>query len=829
MQIINKQFIEIKSFNQNLLEMEKATKDILANFSLPDTIIQHVLKSKKTTTKVQTVLDKCNLTSGTTEQGVAIVTLAEKLDDAYSHRLPFITKYIVDKKLTNPHQVDAVVDYMKGKGSDLAIDVDDFERKVGIGIEISESDIKASIDKHLKSKAEQINLERYKFKYMNLIYDIKKDFAYLDTKLTKEILVKSFESLLGPKTTEELKEDEERKEYEKLKDTKKAIRDAEKKKNKGKKDTKEAVPENTPTWSDKEEARLEELKNIIKKYDEQFEKKVAEANLNINDDNLDEKDKLTKIMGRDMSSALNSEKLLKKHLEFTKGKVFTRFPPEPNGYLHIGHAKAMRFSFTSASKSGGSTYLRFDDTNPDKETEEFIENIKENVSWLGYKPFKITHASDYFEDLYELAIQLIKKGKAYVCHLSKEEGSIYRDQMKDSPYRNRSVEENLELFKQMRQGRFSEKECCLKMKIDMKHPNTAMRDPIAYRIKYASHPHAGDKWCIYPTYDFTHCINDSLENITHSLCTLEFEIRRDGYYWLLEALDLYRPFVWEYSRLNITNFVMSKRRLTLMVDNKIVRGWDDPRMPTINGLRRRGYTSEAINNFVDTVGVTRRGNENFVSIKLLEHSAKVDLDKKAHRSMAVLEPIKINLINVDKSKEILTPIMPKNKELGEKKISFGKIIYIEKNDFKETAGKDFFGLTLEQEVGLKYAGYIKVKKINKKEDGEVESIDCEYFDEEKKTKGRIHWISDEDKVCAEARLYDVFFKSENPNALENWLDDINPNCERIVNNAFVNKNIANEGLKNLDKFQFERIGYFVVDYDTDVKSNKFVFNLTVKL
>jgi glutaminyl-tRNA synthetase len=499
--------------------------------------------------------------------------------------------------------------------------------------------------------------------------------------------------------------------------------------------------------------------------------------------------------------------------------------------LHIGHAKAMRFSFTSAAKNGGFTYLRFDDTNPEKETKEFIDNIIENVSWLGYSPFKITYASDYFEDLYDLAVELIKRGKAYVCHLSKDEVKKDRELMKESPYRNRSVEENLDLFKKMRQGRFSEKECCLRMKIDMKNPNPTMRDPVAYRIKYAPHPHAGDKWCIYPTYDYTHCINDSLENITHSLCTLEFEIRRDSYYWLLEALDLYRPFVWEYSRLNISNFVMSKRRLTLMVDQKIVRGWDDPRMPTINGLRRRGYTSEAINHFVDTVGVTRRGNENFVSYKLLEHSLKLDLDKKAPRTMGVIDPVVINLVNVasDFKKEISIPLFPKNKELGEKVSNLTNKLYIERTDFKEEDNEDFFGLTLNQEVGLKYAGYIKAKKFNKNENGTVVSIDCEYFDEEKKTKGRIHWISDADKVRVEVRWYDLFFKSENPNSLENWLDDINPDSEKVYRDALVNKNVANGSLKVQNHFQFERVGYFVVDFDNKSSDNYFVFNLTAKL
>ena len=755
------------------------------------------------------------------EVGTALVTIAEKLDEAFFHRIPFITKYIIEKKLINPHQIDSVVEFIKTKGSDIPIDVKEFESTVGIGVVISETDIQNSINKHLEQRKRQLDVERYKFKYTLIIPEIKKDFAYLDSKITKELLIKTIEKILGPKTKEEIEEDNLRAEHDKLKDKKKAIRDSEKK-NKKAKEAKEVEK-----WNEEEEKRLEELKAVIKKYDEEFERKLSDANLTEVVES--EKDKLSKLIARDMSSALNSDSIIKKHLEFTKGKVFTRFPPEPNGFLHIGHAKAMRFNFTSASKNGGSCYLRFDDTNPEKETKEFIDNIKENVNWLGYTPFKITYASDYFEDLYDLAVELIKRGKAYVCNLTKEEVAKDREAMKDSPYRNRSVEENLDLFKKMREGRFEEKACCLRMKIDMKHPNPVMRDPVAYRIKYVPHPHAGDKWCIYPTYDYTHCINDSLENITHSLCTLEFEIRRDGYYWLLEALDIYRPFVWEYSRLNITNFVLSKRRLTLMVDQKIVNGWDDPRMPTINGLRRRGYTSEAINNFVDTIGVTRRGNENFVSHKLLEHHIKLDLDKKAPRTMGVVDPLLINLVNLTEPLKIKTPLFPKDPSKGEKEITLGKKIYIERADFQEKASSDYFGLTLEQEVGLKYSGYLKVLKVNKDVNGKVESVDCNFINESKKTKGRIHWISDEDKMRVEVRWFENLFLSENPNALENWLDDLNPKSLTIFRDSFINKNLLGSDLKHLSLFQFERVGYFVVDFDSVFSNNYIVMNLTTTL
>jgi len=577
-------------------------------------------------------------------------------------------------------------------------------------------------------------------------------------------------------------------------------------------------------FAEADNKRMEELRLSLKQIDDDFQK-LKEC-----EEEKAEKDKLSTLIGRDLKSAMNPPNILEKHLKETGGKVLTRFPPEPNGYLHIGHAKAMRFSFTSAAQAGGHCYLRFDDTNPEKETKEFIDNIKENVEWLGYKPWKITYASDYFENLYELARELIKKGKAYVCHQNKADMNEYRDKKLDSPFRNRSVEENLKLFEMMRQGRFEEKECCLRMKIDMKHSNPCMRDPVAYRIKYAPHPHAGDKWCIYPTYDYTHCLNDSLENITHSLCTLEFEIRRDSYYWLLEALDMYRPFVWEYSRLNLTKIAMSKRKLTDLVTKNLVRGWDDPRLPTINGLRRRGYTAEAINNFVDTVGVTRRGNDNFLSIKLLEHCIRTDLDKKANRTLAVLDPLKVTIVNVpDNYKlELETPLIPKNKEAGNRKIHLQKVFYIERSDFSSNNNEDYFGLTPNQEVGLKYTGIIKFKDAVKNEQGEITELLCEFDPESKKTKGRIHWISANEAVRAEIRLYDYLFKSDNPMALKEPLEDLNPKSLVTRNESLVNRCILN-GIKPLTHFQFERLGYFVSDLDTDATAGKYVFNLTVDL
>ena len=789
-------------------DLEKKLTDI----GIPKSKIDDIAKKKKYIERIKYVLEQGNITTADKETGNLIILVAEKVNPAFNHRIPLLLKYVNSKEITSSHQLDACVEYLRKKG-DEELNEEDFKKQCGIGVKITEEDIKKETDEIMKKYIDQIKNERYKFPSVKILYDVKSKFSFVDPKLCKKVIDEEIDKLLGGKNENELKEEKMRKEFEDLK-----------KKSKDKK-----------SFSEEDKKRLSELKEELKKFDEALQKKKEELSSQNPEEEKSEKDKLSTLMARDMRSALNTSELIKKHLEVTGGKIMTRFPPEPNGYLHLGHAKAMRFCFTSASNAGGYCYLRLDDTNPEKETKEYIDSIKENCEWLGYHPWKVTYASDYFDDLYNIAVKLIKKGLAYVDNLSKQEISEYREKKIDSPYRNRTVEENLKLFEMMRQGRFEEKECCLRMKIDMKHNNPCMRDPVAYRIKYVPHPHAGDKWCIYPTYDFTHCLNDSLENITHSLCTLEFEIRRDSYYWLLEAAEMYRPFVWEYSRLNVTHIVVSKRKLLQLVTSHTVNGWDDPRMPTINGLRRRGYTADAINNFVDTVGVTRRGNENIISIKLLENAVKSDLDKKAPRTMAVIEPIKVNLVNLKEDLSIDTPLFPKLKESGGvRKVNLTKNIFIERIDFKEEDDKDFNGLTPNQEVGLKYAGVLKLEEIKKNKEGVVTELLCSYSNENKKTKGRIHWISDKDYVNAELRLYDYLFKSDDPfhsneeGVSHDPMDDINPDNLVIKYHALVNRDLC-EKVKPYDHFQFERLGYFVCDPDSECDKGRYVFNLTVDL
>lgn len=547
-------------------------------------------------------------------------------------------------------------------------------------------------------------------------------------------------------------------------------------------------------------------------------------------EDFDPNDTLDKLVARDMASLVNTPELIKKHLEFTKGKIFTRFPPEPNGYLHIGHAKAVRFSFKTAADNGGSCYLRYDDTNPEKECQEYIDAIKDTVVWLGYQPWKTTYSSDYFDELYELAIELIKRGKAYVCHLPMMEAREQRRAGVDGPYRNRSIEENLDLFEQMKMGMFEEGECCLRMKIDMQHKNTVMRDPAAYRIKFTAHPHGGDKWCIYPTYDYTHCIVDSLENITHSLCTLEFEIRRDSYYWLLEALDLYRPYVWEYSRLNISNSILSKRKIDDMVKAGIVESWSDPRLLTLFGLKRRGYTPTAINKFVDSIGVARKGNSNMLSIKLLEFFIREELNETAPRTLCVLDPLKLVFtdIGADEHKTFEGAVFPGKDGSEMNTYTLTQTVYIEKDDFKEVHVKGFYGLCPGQKVILKDAGYIELEEIVKGPNGEVDYIKVKHLGAEigEKVKGCLHWVSDAHKQKVVVRNYDYLFLDEKIGSFPDWLKRVNPNSLTVYENALLWD--FHTDLKPYDQFQFQRLGYFTVADDTK-EGGPIYINRTVSL
>ncbi len=520
-------------------------------------------------------------------------------------------------------------------------------------------------------------------------------------------------------------------------------------------------------------------------------------------------------------------------------RVHTRFPPEPNGYLHIGHAKSICLNFGLAKKYGGKCNLRFDDTNPTKEDTEYVDSIKEDVKWLGFNWDGEYYASDYFETLYEYAVTLIKKGKAYVCDLTQEEIAATRGTVTTagsvSPYAQRSVDENIDLFARMRAGEFIDGSKVLRARIDMASPNMLMRDPILYRILHAEHHRTGNAWCIYPMYDFAHGQCDSIEHITHSICTLEFEVHRPLYEWFIQELEIYAPQQIEFARLNINYTVMSKRKLLSLVQENVVNGWDDPRMPTICGLRRRGYTPESLQNFAEIISVAKR--DNVIDVSLLEHCLREDLNKKAQRIMAVLQPIKLILTNYPEDKEELLDAVnnPEDATTGTRKVPFSRELYIDQDDFMEIPQHKFFRLSPGNEVRLKSAYIIRCVDVIKNSDGSIKELHCTYDENtrtgmpesNRKVKGTIHWVSAKHAVEFEARLYDKLFLPENPEMVaegEDFRSNLNPDSLKIITpyaEPFI-KNIAVGAI-----VQFERTGYFCVDIDSTPK--QLILNKTVGL
>ena len=518
--------------------------------------------------------------------------------------------------------------------------------------------------------------------------------------------------------------------------------------------------------------------------------------------------------------------------------VHTRFPPEPNGYLHIGHAKSICLNFGIAKDYQGQCNLRFDDTNPVKEDIEFVDSIKHDVEWLGFKwDGAVRYSSDYFDQLHQYAIELINKGLAYVDELTPEQIREYRGTLtapgKDSPYRNRLVQDNLALFEKMRNGEFAEGTACLRAKIDMASPFIVMRDPVIYRIKFADHHQTGNKWCIYPMYDFTHCISDALEGITHSLCTLEFQDNRRLYDWVLDNITIpCHPRQYEFSRLNLEYAIMSKRKLSLLVSEKVVEGWDDPRMPTVSGLRRRGYTPASIREFCLRIGVTKQDNN--VEMAALESCIRDDLNENAPRAMAVLDPVKVIIENMSDEVEMLTmPNHPNKPEMGSREVPFSREVYIDRADFREEANKQYKRLVLGKEVRLRNAYVIKAERVEKNAEGEITTLFCSYDPETlskdpadgRKVKGVIHWVSVAHALPAEIRLYDRLFSVANPAAAEDFLATINPES-LVVKQGFVEPGLA--AAQSEKAYQFEREGYFCAD-NRDSAVERLVFNRTVGL
>ncbi|HPB31344.1 MAG TPA: glutamine--tRNA ligase/YqeY domain fusion protein [Candidatus Sumerlaeota bacterium] len=523
------------------------------------------------------------------------------------------------------------------------------------------------------------------------------------------------------------------------------------------------------------------------------------------------------------------------------GRVQTRFPPEPNGYLHIGHAKAICLSFGLAAEFGGKCNLRFDDTNPSKEEQEYVDSIIQDVRWLGFDwEDRLFYASDYFEQMYQYAVKLIELGRAYVCDLNAEQIREHRGTLtqpgKESPWRNRTIEENLDLFQRMKAGEFPDGSRVLRAKIDMASPNLNLRDPVMYRILHASHHRTGDTWCIYPMYDWAHGIEDSIERITHSICTLEFEDHRPLYDWFLEQIDAYRPQQIEFARLNLTYTMMSKRKLLQLVQENVVCGWDDPRMPTIAGLRRRGFTPSSIRDFCERIGVSKA--DSVVDISLLEHCLREDLNRHAPRMMAVLRPLRVVIENYpeDQAEEIEAVNNPEDPSAGTRKVPFSRVLYIEQDDFMEEPPKKFFRLAPGREVRLRYAYFITCREVVKNGLGEVVELRCTYdpatrggdAPDGRKVKATLHWVSAPHAVEAEVRLYDRLFVKENPNDAQegqDWRANLNPESLQTLKGCRMEPSLA--AARPGDRCQFERLGYFCVDPDS--RENHPVFNRTTTL
>ncbi len=523
------------------------------------------------------------------------------------------------------------------------------------------------------------------------------------------------------------------------------------------------------------------------------------------------------------------------------GRVQTRFPPEPNGYLHIGHAKAICLDFGLAAEFGGHTNLRFDDTNPEKEETEYVDSIMEDVKWLGFQWDGLFYASDYFDQLYAWAVQLIKAGKAYVDDLTADEIRQYRGTLtepgKDSPYRNRSVDENLALFERMRAGEFPDGSRTLRAKIDMASPNFNLRDPVMYRILHADHHRTASKWCIYPMYDFAHGQSDSLERVTHSMCTLEFEDHRPLYNWFIKELGIFPSQQIEFDRLNLTYTILSKRKLLQLVREGRVNGWDDPRMPTLSGIRRRGYTPEAIRNFCNAIGVSKTTGS--IELAMLEHFVREDLNKRAPRAMAVLRPLKVVIDNYpeNQTEEMDAVNNPEDPSVGTRKVPFSRVLYIEQDDFREIPPPKYFRLSPGREVRLRYGYFITCKSVVKNDKGEVIEVHCTYDPETRggnsppdgrKVKSTIHWVSAAHAVNAEVRIYENLFSKEDPNQTaegEDFTANLNPNSLEVLTDAKLEPSLANAAPGS--RYQFERLGYFCVDPDS--APGKPVFNRTVAL
>ncbi|CAG9536577.1 unnamed protein product [Cercopithifilaria johnstoni] len=733
--------------------------------------------------------------AATKQQGTLLYHVGTRLKAQCQQHTPLIVRHVMNGNIRTEPQLVAAIEYLLSNAMN-GIDERKFLDASGVGVVVTAEQIQNQVKEAIEKFKPEILKQRYSFNTGKILGEVKSKLKWADGSAVKCEVDLCIMLLLGPKTIDDL--------YLK--------------KEKASKNKPEhiAIGRSDPIMcEDTESISTQTEEEAVDTIEELMRKKTIFHKVGEN----------YKTSGYVITP--NTMELLRKHVEAVKGKVVTRFPPEPNGILHIGHAKAINIDFGYAKAHDGICYLRFDDTNPEKEEEKFTKSIIEMVEWLGYKPYKITYSSDYFDQLYEWAVVLIKKGLAYVCHQAVDEIRGFEVTM--SPWRNRPVAESLQLFEDMRRGKFNEGEATLRMKTILEEGKV---DPIAYRIKYCRHHRTGNKWCIYPTYDFTHCLCDSLENITHSLCTKEFQSRRSSYYWLCSSLDIYCPVQWEYGRLNMNYSVVSKRKIKLLIDNKIVSDWDDPRLFTLTALRRRGIPPEAINNFVIKLGLTTA--QVFIDPQVLDATTRDYLNKSAPRTMAVLDPLKVTIENYD---ELLLPCslsvpdFPHDADRSEQQhiIAMDRVIFIDRSDYREgeKASDNFHRLTKNKLVGLKYLGVvISLTRELRNENKEITelTVKASKLTHENRPKAYLHWVAN--PAHCQVRIYERLFRHKNPEEVPTgFISDCNENSLRILEPVYIDKSISNS--KVYDRYQFERVGFFSVDPDST--SDKLIFNRVVDL
>ncbi|RVE45973.1 hypothetical protein evm_009376 [Chilo suppressalis] len=755
---------------------------------------KETLKNSNVTKLLLAAINEVEISKLPAGAGMLVYHLATKIKPQISNKLPFVCNYIACGKLDSTLRVDAALEYLLSNVNETSINIEALDKACGVGLVVTPEQVEQAVELHMAKFKNELLEKRYRFNSGIIMQAVRTELPWADGKAVKNEVDVQILDLLGPKTEADL----------------------------------------APLPKPEKKPKGGETNNKPKQKDKN--KQVAKPKVEVGGD-VGGASSIADLMrklpfhapGENYKSdgyvvTPDTKRLLEEHLKITSGKVRTRFPPEPNGILHIGHAKAININFGYAAAHDGICFLRYDDTNPEKEEEKFFIGIKDMVEWLGYKPYKITHSSDYFDQLYEWAVQLIKKDHAYVCHQKSEEIKGYNPP--PSPWRNRPIEESLQLFEDMKNGKIDEGDATLRLKITLEE---GKQDPVAYRIKFKPHHRTGSKWCIYPTYDYTHCLCDSIEHITHSLCTKEFQSRRSSYYWLCNALGIYCPVQWEYGRLNVNYTVVSKRKIAKLIDEGIVNDWDDPRLYTLTALRRRGLPAAAINSFCAGLGVT--GALGAVDPSMLDAAVRDVLNITAPRVMVVLEPLKITIKNFpsDKPITINVPDFPNEPEKGSHKVVLYKVLYIESTDFKESPEKGYRRLTPTQSVGLRHAGYVlKVANVIKDNFGGIVELECtaEPSESADKPKAFIHWVSEPVKV--EVRLYEPLFKHKNPEDPSEvpggFLSDCREDTLRVVS-ALADASIR--GAKVYDKFQFERIGFFSVD--PDASASHIVLNRTVSL